>query len=63
MTFKELETALISNFYDEKMQKKMTLVYNATMSLSSSIRSLLMNNKILRENSEKFLKQAACAHT
>ena len=56
MTFKELETALNSGAYDEKTQKKMELVYNATATLTSSIRNLLMENEMLRENTEQFLK-------
>ena len=56
MTFKELNTSLQSGAYDEKTQKKLQLVYDASATLTSSIRSLLLDNEELREETEKFLK-------
>jgi len=56
MTFKELNTSLQSGAYDEKTQKKLQLVYDASATLTSSIRNLLVNTNSLREETEKFLK-------
>lgn len=55
MTFKELDSSLKAGVYDDKEQKKLELVLKASATLTSSIRNLLVNSNILREETERFL--------
>ena len=56
MTFKELEHELKNEQLSEKEQLKKEILYKATFSLTSDIRSELMDKKILKKEVETFLK-------